>query len=303
MLSAARERLEFERKKESKNKNDSAVVLFNQHDSLPRALLKDAELSDGAVRAWGVLATHAPTAFPGMRSLGRLLGGTDGAVRKTDELFLRGWIAKVIIHDSFGATVGTTYALFPRKFTSAEMAVLGVGWNDFVVRLSKPGRGKKDKKKRLREQAQTLIRMETELFGGAFGISESGISESETPNERKEKEEDSSEKNYFHNKTGGKAAVKSEPATRSFEKEYGFVWSSGLVSHLEEGKALRICRVHRLDTDQARRVMGELAAEALRGFRVDPESALHHLARAAVGTGRKPIVHTSSGDAHLGEWG
>ena len=303
VLDAGRARLLEARIRPSGGKKDSIVSIIGRHDSIPRALVRDPDASDGCVRAWLELATYAPTPFPGMRTLGERLGGADGAVRKTDELFLLGWCAKCVMRDGRGATVGTLYSLFPRRLSPCEMAILGIDWTEFVVRLAQPSHAKKDGKSRLRKRALQLIETYPELFRGVFGIPDSGIPDLGNQYERTKEVEGLIGLEDFIEKTGGVAAAKkNEPAARSFVAEFGFSFSKSIEKYITEDEAVDVCKIHRLDATQARRVMGELAAEALRGFDRDAVSALHHLARSSVGTGKDPIAHTAAGDQHLGSW-
>lgn len=282
-------------------KDDSLVGIIGRQDSIPRALVMDREITASAVRAFCVLTTYCPTIFPGMRSLGRILGGVDGAVRTTDELFFHGWISKEIIREGGEKKqiLGTIYLVFPRKFSVKEMAELGVGWCQFVARLAQPSKSGKDKKASLRRKAAAVVVGHPEIFGGVFPFSESDISESEKGNERFIKEEGFFNKKFCYKETGGIAAVKEEKGDGQpkadrlcFENEYGFAWTASHDRLIDESRACAIMKQAGIkDAGLARRIIAEWTVTVLKNPS-DP-------ARALVWACRTRLTHTSAGDKCL----
>jgi|GEM_PF-4508308 len=253
--------------------NDSLVLVIDRQESIPRALLLDRSVSAGAVRAYGILLTHAPTIFPGMRSLGKFLGGQDGAVRTTDELFLSGWITKEVVREAGKQqSLGTIYVCFPRRMEPSEMAALDCGWVPFVSRLAQPAKSKNDKKAALRRRANAVIESNQELFGGVFPISDSEISDSENATRSFLQGEVFSTNKFSSKKT---------PII-----EFGFPWPAAWARYLDEKSALVIMKNYKVtDTAMARRVLAEWSASVEENSRwgqlADPTACLIGLCMAA----------------------
>jgi len=280
---------------------DSLVLMVDKQDSIPRSLFLDESISAGAVRAYGVLVSHSPTIFPGIRSLGKVLGGSDGAVRTTDELFLSRWATKEVVRDEQGKqALGTIYVLFPNKKTCEEMVAIDAGWQEFIVRLARPSTAKTDKKAALRRRARAIIEANQELFRGVFPISDSAISDSENATQSFIQEEGSSKKKILSKETHGQPAA----GRLSFENELGFCWSSSWDRFLGESRAVSIMKKHKLtDTTQARRVMGEWANSA---FKLDAEGGLDDAAGLLISLIKKAdgqLAHTSGGDQWMPKFG
>lgn len=114
----------------------------------------------------------------------------------------------------------------------------------------------------------------------------------------------STSENTSFKKTASKAGVKKQseddPSGRSFYKKFGFEWSSGLSKHIDEGEAIRVALLHKLDADQVRRAIGEFSAEALRGFKSSPTDAWFWLCKKQSADG---LYHTNEGDRGLPRWG
>jgi len=282
------------------DKSDSLVYIENKQEPIPRTLILDPSISAGAVRAYGVLTSHCPTPFPGMRRLAQFLGGNDGSVRTTDELFLSGWITKEIIREpEKKQSIGTVYFCFSRKYTPEEMAGMGVGWVEFVARLANTHARQKAG---LRRKARKLIRAHPGMFEGVFVFSESVNTESVNTNERSSPKEGSQKKKILSKETGGEAAAKEDapaaPKRLSCASEFGFEWSPSWSRFLAETQAVAMLRHEGIaGTDSARRIVAEWSASMARQPDGDPAAALIWICR-----NRAELAHTAAGDERLPAW-
>jgi len=106
---------------------------------------------------------------------------------------------------------------------------------------------------------------------------------------------------------GGDGKQEGTPASRarlSFEKEFGFKWSSSWARFLDENRAVAIMKKNKLtDTAVAKRVMAEWANSvsrlSMKGELADPAAVLVSLLAKS---GNGDLAHTAGGDEAMPKW-
>jgi hypothetical protein len=104
-------------------------------------------------------------------------------------------------------------------------------------------------------------------------------------------------KERVNNKPAKGGKPQSGSKSNTFAKVFGTEFPINLMNHIDEEEAVALAVKFKLDEEDARKLLGELSAMAVRGFKKDPRTAWVWLCRE-----RGKVVVSALGEKNMPQW-